>query len=474
MAKKPRSQRRKKGGAEATSQNTSTDDIEELSLSHTIVTVGSEAGGSVFSLDDGGWSIDDDDVEDSDENVMRAADVMEQKLQDAFATADEFSTEKRTSRREATLRLWFKALTQYTSGSYGTVESKVSNIVRACEFSLRNGRPSEQYAACRVLEAAAVLIADEEYFEQVYSRLLLRVVQSSHRAIPVRIAALRAIGMVVFIGIDDDVVTEQILDLCEALAHPEYRGEKIPAPLRAVALDVWNLLATTLHELYIAGKDDLSTGRGLLLLDILTECLEQQEDFSLQSAAGESVAWIHTARLQLGLDSEEGENTTERKFLLGSWEGSEWEDTIAEIERLMDVLSNQSGHFLSKKQKKETRSVFRELLATIQDNEPPLQVVQFRGGSLELTSWRDIIALNFMRRCLQGGLQIQLVTNPTLQAIFGADGQALNSSNMRYSQLEKRLLLSKTSEVAKAKDLDRNNKRKSRTNAKNLFLTSDE
>jgi hypothetical protein len=87
---------------------------------------------------------------------------------------------------------------------------------------------------------------------------------------------------------------------------------------------------------------------------------------------------------------------------------------------------------------------------------------------------KDIIALNFMRQCLQGGLQIQLMTNPTLQAIFGADCQALNSSNMGYSQLEKRLILSKASEAAKVKDLDRNKKRRNRTNVKNLFLASDD
>jgi hypothetical protein len=470
MAKKPRSQRRKKGSSESTDKEASADDVEELSLSHTIVTVGSETAGS----EDGGWSIEDDDVEEHDGNAVRAAEGREQKLQDAFATADEFYTEKRTARREGTLRQWFKALTQYTNGSYGTIESKVSDIVRACQFSLRSGSPSEQYAACRVMEATAVLIADEDYFEQVYSRTLLRAVQSTHRAIPVRIAALRAIGMTVFIGVDDQIITEQVLDLCEALAQPEYRGEQVPPSLRAAALDVWNLLATTLHELYIAGKDDVSTGRGLMLLNTLVECLEQKEDLSLQSAAGECVAWIHTARLQLGVESEEGDNTTERRFRPGFWEGSEWSDTMAEIEQLMDLLSNQSGHFLSKKKKKETRSVFRELLATIQDNEPPLQVIQFRGGSLKLNSMKDIIALNFMRQCLQGGLQIQLMTNPTLQAIFGADCQALNSSNMGYSQLEKRLILSKASEAAKVKDLDRNKKRRNRTNVKNLFLASDD
>jgi hypothetical protein len=236
--------------------------------------------------------------------------------------------------------------------------------------------------------------------------------------------------------------------------------------LRAAALTVWNVLATTLHEFYIAGADDVSTGRGFRLLPIVVECLEQEEDLGLQSAAGECAAWIHSARLQLGVEVGEGDNATERRYRLGSWEGSKWEDTMAEIEALMESLSNQSGHFLSKKKKKETRTIFRELLSTIQENEPPLEIIQLRGGTVELTTWKDVIPMSFIRRCLQGGLQMQLMTNPTLQTIFGI--HVMHSKGM--SQLEKRLLFSKASETAKEKDRHRTRKRQNRTNAKNLFL----
>jgi len=473
MAKKPRSQRRKKGDKVESSQiNGASGDIEELSLSHSIVTAGSETLGS-FSSEDS-WGGDNNDFDEADDGAMRSSEERERKLQDAFVMADEFCSEKRSTRRESSLRQWYTALTHYTSGSYETVENKLSDIIRGCQFSIRSGSPSEQYAACRVLETVAVLLADEEYFEQTYRSLLLRVVQSKHRAIPVRIAALRAIGMTCYIGVDDDVIVQEVIDLCEAVAQSEYRGEKVAPALRAAALTVWNVLATTLHEFYIAGSDDASTGRGLLLLPILVECLEQQEDLGLQSAAGECAVWIHSARLQLGVEDGEGVNTTERRYRLGSWEGSEWEDTMAEIEQLMESLSNQSGHYLSKKKKKETRTIFRDLLSTIQENEPPLEVIQFHGGTVELSSWKDVIPMDFIRRCLQGGLQIQLMTNPTLQAIFGINSQVLNASNIGMSQQEKRLLFSKASETAKEKDHHRTRKRQNRTNAKNSFLINDD
>ena len=45
--------------------------------------------------------------------------------------------------------------------------------------------------------------------------------------------------------------------------------------------------ATTIHELYVAGKDDVSTGRGFLLLPLLLEYLVQSDDMQLRSNAGE-------------------------------------------------------------------------------------------------------------------------------------------------------------------------------------------
>ena len=117
------------------------------------------------------------------------------------------------------------------------------------------------------------------------------------------------------------------------------------------------------------------------------------------------------------------------------------------------------------------------------DDEAPSHVVSlsFRGGAtaatdLTFTSWREIIQLNFVRHCLQGGFQVQLLMNPTLHMIFGADGDALRdcAAGAGLSQLEKRLLMSKTSDASKAKDKFMTKRRASRNNQKNLFLTSDD
>jgi len=184
------------------------------------------------------------------------------------------------------------------------------------------------------------------------------------------------------------------------------------------------------------------------------------------------MALIHEARLNLGITEDEGENASERRFRRGSWDGSEWEVLMDEVKQRIAELSVESGYHMSKKAKKEQRATFREFQATIVDDERPEEVVSFRGGNITLKTWREIIQLNFIRHCLQGGFQIQLLTNETLQSIFGADGELLMAvSNL--SNVEKRLLLSKTSEASKAADKELARQRRVRTNVKNHFLTVD-
>lgn len=487
MGKKAR--RKKKSGSDSGSLSGDSDDgvanADYLSDAHTIDGILSQ-GDTLGSIpDDVSWDIHDDDDDAyhknntlSDNDAEQAAEMRQQKLVEILSsTVAEFASEKRSSRREAMLKMWFKALVHYaTLPPYDAVESYRDMLVKACsQHALLRGNPAEQYASCRVIEALAILIGDHDLYEQLLKRLT-RTIQATHRATIVRVAALRALGMIVFFGIDDDVVTESTLDLCEEIIQTEYRNQKTPAALRASGWQVWTLLATTINELYISGKDDASTGRGLLLLPIILQCLES-DDQTLKEAAGQACVYIHDSRLRLGADALDGDvhqvkNTTDLQYKLGSWEGSEWECDIDEITQIIYELAHTSGHYLSKKAKKEQRYVFRDYLGMLQDNEIPVQSISFRGGTLELTSFGDMVSYDFVKRCLQGGFQVQLLTNPTLQQIFGCDGAALGTQ-AGYSQLEKRLYLSKTSEASKSKDQDRYKRRDKRQNIKNHFLTTD-
>jgi hypothetical protein len=486
MPKKPRSARRRKN---AISMNGKLDDVdvdaEVLSENHTIAD----------TIISGDFDIFDDELEEDYLAVANDVDtitditsttnsntIRQTKLLDTLSLASTMTTEKRSTKREQSLKSLFKSITQYATSTQGqeTILSKLNDtILPLCIVGLRSGvaSPSEQYASCRVLEATSVVIGgnQDDYCESIYD-LLVKIVKATGRASQVRGAALRALSMSYFICCaNDHSGTDAILNLCENVCGVRYRGEEVPSHLRAVALDCWALLSTTLHKAYISGDEIVGgigdLGRGVTILPLLSDCLNHV-NLDLRCAAGECVALIHEARLELGIDDDEGENATERRFRRGSWDGSEWEVLMDEVRQRVSELSVESGHHMSKKAKKEQRATFREFMATIVEDESPSEVVTFRGGTLTLTSWQEIVQLNFIRHCLQSGFQIQLMTNYTLQIIFGADGNTLNS-NATMSQLEKRLTLSKTSEASKAADREMLKRRKSKRNKQNHFLTID-
>ena len=306
---------------------------------------------------------------------------------------------------------------------------------------------------------------------------LKKTVNATGRATQVRSAALRCLATLHFICgtdcLEDGEDCWSVMELCEKVAGEIYRGEAVSPLLRATALDSWSLLSTTFGDAHIAAGDCVDDdpselGRGLQLLPLLANCLNSA-DASLRRSAGECVSLIHECRLNLGIE-DAAENTTQRRFRRGSWDGSHWEVLMDEVKQRIAELSVESSHHMSKQAKKQQRATFRDFMTTIVDDESPEEIVNWRGGKLTLNSWKEIIQLNFIRHCLQGGFQIQLMYNETLHGVFGA---TFHASGTSLSQLEKRLYMSKTSEAAKAADKAMAKQRRTRTNVKNHFLTAD-
>lgn len=468
MPKKPRSARRKNGLAIGDEN-----DINEVDALSDTYTITDSIATDAQSIDDSFYEYYEEDEE--VEDAITSSTLRNTKLQDALSQSSVMTTEKRKTKRESNLKLLFKAITQYATGSDGrdTVYSRLDDVIfPICTVGLRYGgtaSPAEQYAACRVLEATSIVLGGDmdEYCERVYE-LLRKVVNATGLSSQVRGAALRAMSMAHFICASDLASTYRVLDLCEKLCLEKYRGEVNSASLRSTALDCWALLSTTLHDADVSGETVHGNGRGIMILNQLFDCLNSAS-LDLRRSAGECMALIHEVRLNLGLDDDEGENVTERQFCRGNWEDSECEVIVDEIKQKVAELSVESSHSISKKAKKEQRANFREIFATVVEDEAPDDIIEFRGMKFEFHSWREIVQANFIRHCLQGGFQMQLMTNPTMSCIFSVD----NITTKNMSQLEKRLFRSKTSEASKAADKHMARRRRSRLNAQNHFLSAD-
>eukprot|EP00529_Nitzschia_sp_RCC80_P011220 CAMPEP_0113465264 /NCGR_PEP_ID=MMETSP0014_2-20120614/13646_1 /TAXON_ID=2857 /ORGANISM="Nitzschia sp." /LENGTH=618 /DNA_ID=CAMNT_0000357409 /DNA_START=86 /DNA_END=1942 /DNA_ORIENTATION=+ /assembly_acc=CAM_ASM_000159 len=618
MAKKPRSQRRggnnksrKKGGGgddeEGRGGGAGSASADFLSDSHTILDLSSVAtsnnGGTSDSLngfiDDDNWDIDDHDDDKwlgrvsggggneggaSSSANTTSEDVVQQRqqqLHDSLSLAeDDFSTEKRTTKRLQILKQWFSLLSRHALPQYyeTTVLKFLEPLVveSCCKTSLLKGSPQEQYASLRVLEVVACLVSTQPLYEEtIVKSRLLRTVQSTYRAVPVRALALRAMSMFVVCMDDGDMAgqgsssptesSEQLLELCEEIimssstttttasagkARGGYRGQfPTPSGLVATALQVWCFVASQslgAHK-FPSNISGGSEGRGLKLLPALVKIFDphstagsvsekynyddhdvedEEEDEAgvddtpgaasaastndtegrrqLLEAAGLTAAFIHDCRLRSGVgyggggrqsqsqtetidvDGDATATTTtatttataaDPKFTKGNWDDlPQHQDMIDELTQQLYELAHTTSHHLSKARKKQQRSVFRDYWHTLQDDRPCVEeTLTFRGGTLCLNTWQDLIAIQMFRKCLQSGLQHQILHCQSVQTVLGASGQTLNNiQNSHYSSLEKRLLWSQSSEASKQKDLDLKKQRNKRRNIQNHFLNVDE
>lgn len=398
--KKVKPQRRKKknkDGLLLSTQDNADDDggvLRDMELPDDWTVAASSVNSSNFGLDDDDLLLDDIDENNVEEvnRSLEAAAARAAKLTDALSIATTITSEKRATKREGGYRVLFKAITQYATGNEGMeiLESRWDDVQEACLNTLQgkgNSTPAEQYAACRVLEASSVVLGEDR--DDVVEKLngpLKKIINATGRVAQVRSAALRCLAMVHFICgtncLEDGEDAVAVLALCEKVSAESYRGETVSPILRATALDCWSLLSTTFPDAFIAAgdsDDDYNLGQGLQLLPLLAECLEST-DQSLRRSAGECVSLIHECRLNLGMDEEEAANRTERAYRRGSWDGSEWEVLMDEVKQRIAELSVESGHHMSKKDKKEQRATFRDFMSTIVDDESPEEIVNWRGG----------------------------------------------------------------------------------------------
>ena len=183
---KMQGKRTKKNKKDKKGNNDTSDNIKEMELPDDFSIFGGGSTITSFGEDDSYLDDFDDDRGggDYDAAEQRAANRFS-KLQDALSLAATLPSEKRSVKREGIYRVLFKAITHYAT-SPEMLESHWTNLLEACLFSIQgkgNAKPSEQYAACRVLEASAVVLGEDqdEIVEQLNDQLK-RIVNATGKA----------------------------------------------------------------------------------------------------------------------------------------------------------------------------------------------------------------------------------------------------------------------------------------------------
>ncbi|CAN0003259.1 unnamed protein product [Ectocarpus sp. 12 AP-2014] len=220
-------------------------------------------------------------------------------------------------------------------------------------------------------------------------------------------------------------------------------------------------------------------------------------DMDVRMEAGENLALLHESRIILGLvgggeggsadwsgggggaaeaaqggGEEEEEEEEEEEKDEGDQDDDDgaaemeamdltvlWEEVVEEMKGFITDSSKK----LSRETKKQQRRTFRQLFATIGENEPPEEVVSLQNGSLTVADWAHIKQLNALRSCLQSGFQTQMQSNELLREILGVSKWGGTGGEKPF--------YSKNSEVRKQQTTSRTRSRHTKQEAQDhIFL----
>jgi len=278
------------------------------------------------------------------------------------------------------------------------VENQQMTICDLVERSLKKGKGGEVEVAARLSILLGLQLADPE---EVYKQLkaLLTQMVSDKTASPVaRAAVATSLAGLCFLGGGEMAEVVSIMGVLEGVfsssyTKPEWTLPSFPPEMTALhsaCLSAWSLLLTlqSSGEVYRLANPTISKLEGLLL----------SNDVDLRITAGEAIALI----LEFAYDYDE-------EFEL---------EGLSALTESLKQLATDSNKSRSKKDRKEQRSSFRDILRGVEEGDPPSEKVKFGQEVLYLDCWYKKVQYDWFCKALGSGMNLHLSSNYMLREVF--------------------------------------------------------
>merc|ERR1711916_359492 len=141
-------------------------------------------------------------------------------------------------------------------------------------------------------------------------------------------------------------------------------------------------------------------------------------------------------------------------------------------DELLDIvggLASESSRYVSRAVKVEQRSLFRDVLGTLEEGSSPVVSIQIGKNHFDFESWAAILAYGVFKSLLASGTSAHFSANPLMGAIF----PSVIVDNSMMSAVEKRLTLSKNSAATKSRHVKRGGDRDAKRAANTQFIVND-
>jgi len=399
----------------------------------------SEEEGSVFNDGASATSEASTVVGDNEEGVDESSQVeqFESKVKDAIELATQKSAAGRVKALDAICTGFLK---RYCPDF---VENQQMTICDLVERSLKKGKGAEVEVAARLSILLSLQLQDPE---EVYKELksLLAQIMTDKTASPVsRAAVATSLAGLCFLGggeMAEVVTTMGVLEgiFSASYTKPDWTLPSLPSEVTALhssCLAAWSLLLTlqSSGEVYRMANTMVPKLQGLLL----------SNDVDLRITAGEAIALI----LEFAYDYDE-------EFEL---------EDFGSLTASLKELATDSNKSRSKKDRKEQRSSFRDILRGVEEGDPPNEKVKFGQEVLYLDCWYKKLQYDWFCKPLGSGMNLHLNCNYMLREVFEL-GAPLPAFDAATSQRPSKTERNAANQLAfKARTVSRNKNRDKRS-----------
>ncbi|KYN37802.1 Interferon-related developmental regulator 1 [Trachymyrmex septentrionalis] len=334
------------------------------------------------------------------------------------------------------------------------VEDRKMTITDAVERGLKKGRGDEQSTAARLSTLLCVQLGAFKSAEMVcrdLKSILTFIANDNTASVHARAECCWALAMNQFLSGNDTTDTMEIAQLLSSIFSGSYlKGNGAianispdVAALHVAAISSWTLLLTVLSSADIYNL--LASGRTNSYMPSLNRLREllKSPHLDVRLSAGEALAVIFELGRDFSCDYEQN-----------------WALDLIEI---LKELATDSNKYRAKKDRKQQRANFRDILRYIEEDIVPEMHVRFGQEILYLGGWCARTQYNACCRLLGTGINFHLAENQLLREIFHLGNKVLPPPvTIKTSKLERTLM---NAAAFKARTIQRNKNRDKRSAA---------
>ncbi|XP_068656059.1 uncharacterized protein [Aristolochia californica] len=359
--------------------------------------------------------------------------------------------EKRGSVRE-------KALEGFVSAFASQVQSqfaKSNSITLQHQFinSIKRGSTSEASLASHALGLLSLTVGSGDSAHEILEESLVHLAQVLKSVSDSRkkSAVLDCLAILTFVGGNEPEETQKSMQILWQLIHPK-PGSNVgvaskPSPsVVAAAVSAWSFLLTTVDGWRMSSSEWQES------VSYLSTLLDK-DDRAIRLAAGEAIALIFEIRsLEKEFRDADGDSVVEGKNSQG---------VFSYVEALKGKILNQvrslsveaGGKGSAKKDLNNQRSLFRDVLEFLEYGHCPETSIKMQhGDSLVVSTWTQLIQLNFLKHFLGSGFAKHMQENELLHDVFNFTPKKRQlAGHGHLVGSEKRMFKSPNSAVNKAR-----------------------